>query len=246
MPRWLAYQLYHLLTQGLDLLCPPSCGGCGRRGVRWCDQCNYSVEQINPPFCDVCGQNYLLESELCNRCKDTRPNYQALRSWAVFDGKVRNALHRMKYRRDTGLGEALSIPLIDYLKRLGWKIDIVVPVPLGTARMVERGYNQAALLAQPLAYGLGYRYMPKTLQRVKETRSQVGLSAVSRRENVAGAFKANPDLCLGMNILIVDDVTTSGATLDSSAAALCAAGAKSVYGLTLARAVLNSSEAIST
>jgi ComF family protein len=173
------------------------------------------------------------------------PHYLALRSWAAFGGKVRNALHRLKYRRDVSLGEALSRPLSDYLQQLEWPIDLVLPVPLGTQRLAERGYNQAELLARPLALASGVRFRTNALWRSRETRSQVGLSANLRRENVAQAFRARPECVEGRKVLIVDDVTTSGATLDSCATALLDAGAQAVYGLTMARAVLSLADNLS-
>lgn len=245
MPGRLAYQLYHLFWTSLDWLYPPACGGCDQRGERWCRNCQQSVETIQGPLCPLCGQSQP-NGEMCIRCQSTSPHYHALRSWAVFNGKIRNALHRLKYRRDVSLGEALAKPLSEYLGRLDWQVDMVVPVPLGVTRMAERGYNQAALLARPLALACDVSFRPQSLWRARETRSQVGLSAISRRENVAGAFRAKPDLVEKRNVLLVDDVTTSGATLDSCAHALLAAGANKVYGLTLARAVLSSTDGLST
>jgi ComF family protein len=132
----------------------------------------------------------------------------------------------------------LARPLITDLESFKWDVDVITPVPLGLARLVQRGYNQSALLARPLALALGVRYYPQSLRRSRETRSQVGLSAAQRKENVIGAFEARSDLVSGRNILVVDDVTTSGATLEACAVALFDAGALKVFGLTLARAVL--------
>lgn len=245
MPRRLAYQLYHFFWTSLDWLYPPACGGCDQRGERWCKSCQQSVQTISVPLCPHCGQSQP-NGEICTRCQTTTPHYQALRSWAVFQGKIRNALHRLKYHRDVGLGEALARPLSEYFRQLEWQVDLVVPVPLGANRMAERGYNQATLLARPLAWANNLSFHAKALWRTRETRSQVGLSAISRQENVAGAFQAKPGFVRDRNVLVVDDVTTSGATLDSCACALLAAGARTIYGLTLARAVLSSTDGIST
>lgn len=103
--------------------------------------------------------------------------------------------------------------------------------------MTERGYNQVARLAWPLAAILGKRYSSQILTRTRETRSQVGLSPVERKENVAGVFHADTVLASGKNILVVDDVTTTGATRSSCTEALLKAGARNVYALTLARAL---------
>ncbi|MFC1879810.1 ComF family protein [Chloroflexota bacterium] len=126
--------------------------------------------------------------------------------------------------------------LIGFLRVLAWPIDLIAPVPMGKARKAERGYNQAAFLALPLALGCRIPYQPKALIRSRQTRSQVGLTTEQRRVNVAGAFKANPDIVRDKTVLVVDDVATSGATMDACALALKDAGAAVVYGLALARA----------
>jgi competence protein ComFC len=235
MPTRLAYGLYHLLLTSLDWLYPPTCGGCEQLGERWCQSCQQSVERLLVSICPLCGQNNAGD-QVCPRCLSNPPHYLTLRSWAVFQGKIRNALHRLKYRRDVSLGEALSRPLFDYFMQLNWPIDLIVPVPLGVERMATRGYNQSELLARPLALAAGINCRNNALWRTRETHSQVGLSAIERHENVSGAFRAKSEYVTGRNILVIDDVTTTGATLDSCAVALLEAGARSVYGITMARA----------
>jgi ComF family protein len=135
------------------------------------------------------------------------------------------------------LGECLSTHLVDLLGELGWGLDLVVPVPLGMARLKTRGYNQAALLAYPLSLVTGLVHKPKAIMRTKETQTQVGLSLASRRANVQDAFSADNKVVAGKRVLIIDDVITTGATMHACASALIQAGAKEVYGLALARAV---------
>jgi competence protein ComFC len=236
MPGKPAYRLYQWFWSGLDLLYPPTCGGCGKQGERWCASCQRKVYRVEAPVCDCCGQRQRY-SGLCPRCLLNRPPYTAVRSWAIFDGPIRAALHRLKYKRDVSLGEVLGRPLIGFLHELGWQVEKVIPVPLGVARLRERGYNQTALIARPLALGAGIAYCPQALRRIRETRSQVGLSILQRKENVAGAFQANPKWATGRSLLVLDDVATSGATLEACATALMKAGARQVYGLTLARAI---------
>jgi len=160
-----------------------------------------------------------------------------MRSWLVFEGPIRHALHKLKYRRNVALGDALAQHLAEYVGTLGWPADLVVPVPLGKKRAKERGYNQVGLVAMPLAAVNRWRYAPRALARSRETRSQVGLTAAERRENVSGAFQAEAALVSGRTVLLMDDVATTGATLSACAAALLDAGARSVYALTLARAL---------
>ena len=188
-----------------------------------------------PPVCPICGQHQNSQ-RLCQRCRQAPPHYTALRSWAVFDGSVRNALHRLKYKRDIALGEALSRHLLDVYNHLGWQVDLVVPVPLGVARQAERGYNQSALLAKPLALACGLPYYPRALRKTRDTPSQVGLNLEQRWSNVAGSFEALLGDVQGRSVLVIGDVSTSGATLNACAQALAAARAVRVYGLTLARA----------
>jgi len=165
------------------------------------------------------------------------PPYRALRSWAAFDFPVRQALHKMKYRRDMALGDALAVPIRRFVDSLGWNIETIVPVPLGQKRRHERGYNQVALIAHPLSLALGLDYRPAALERTRDTKSQVGLNAEERRANVQHAFVADPRYVRGKTTLVVDDVATTGSTLSSCAEALLQAGAADVYALTVARAL---------
>jgi len=229
-----AYLFYRWIWSGIDWLFPPYCGGCGRKGQRWCSNCQHDTHRLLPPICTICGVGIDAGNQ-CERCKRRTPHYTALRSWAAFDGPLRNALHRLKYQRDIALGDCLANELITYFVSLNWNVEMVVPVPLGVARLENRGYNQAALLARPLAVATLLHYEPNALIRSKETLSQVGLSASRRKENVSGAFEANQRLVSGQSVLVVDDVTTSGATLEACAEAMFRSGAKSVYCLTLAR-----------
>jgi ComF family protein len=149
---------------------------------------------------------------------------------------VRQALHNLKYRRDIGLGEALTPQLSEFAAGLNWPIDLVVPVPLARRRQKGRGYNQVGLIARPLSMALGLAYETGALDRCLETRSQVGLTKAERHENVRDAFRAARRRVSGRTILLIDDVATTGATLSSCAAALLAGGATEVFALTVARA----------
>ena len=116
--------------------------------------------------------------------------------------------------------------------------DNIVPVPLGKKRLKERGYNQAALIAKPLSRLAAIPYEPSMVKRIKETKSQVGMSINERRMNMEDAFLSQSINSHGMNFLIIDDVFTSGSTMDSCARALKDAGADLIYGLTVARTML--------
>jgi competence protein ComFC len=187
-------------------------------------------------LCEKCGLPVKHEG-ICDRCHTEPPPFRALRAWAAFDFPVRQALHKLNYRRDMGLGDALAVPISMCADMLNWPLDLVVPVPLGGKRMQERGYNQVDLIARPLSLALGLEYRPGALKRKRETVSQVGLSAVERRKNMQNAFLANALVVRGKTVLVMDDVSTTGSTLSSCSEALLQAGAKDVFALTVARAL---------
>jgi ComF family protein len=224
------------MWSGLDLLFPPICGGCGKLGERWCQNCQQNLTPLPKPMCEICGepQNTI---GICKKCISSRPPYRALRSWTVFKPPIQHALHKLKYRRDVALGDALAPHLAEFVSILEWKADLVVSIPLSQQRLSERGYNQVAVIAQPLALINGWRYTPQALQRIKHTRSQVGLSAHERQNNVRGAFSAEPRIVKGKKVLLMDDVATTGATLVAASQALVEAGAEQVYALTVAKAL---------
>jgi competence protein ComFC len=235
MPGDLAYQFVHLIWVGLDWMYPPDCGGCGKSGSRWCNSCQMGSKLVGTHCCQICS-DISVSTDLCKRCQEERPAFTQVRSWAVFEGPVRNAVHRLKYKGDIGLGETLAAPLIADLRRISWPVDLVIPVPLSLARLAERGYNQAALIARSIAHGLRVPYNSNGLKKVLDTPSQVGMSFDDRRTNVVGAFVAVEKYVASKRILVVDDVTTTGSTLNECAKALKVAGAQVVYGYTFARA----------
>jgi competence protein ComFC len=229
-------RFYHLLWSGLDVLFPPRCAGCGTPGWRWCPTCASRVTHPQEPICAICGVPLECPSGNCEFCLATRPCYCALRSWSIFEDPVRSALHRLKYRRDVGVGEALAPQLAECLTGLHWPIDLIIPVPLGRKRLAERGYNQVSLIARPLSMALRMTYAPDGLVRSQETRSQVGLTRTQRQQNVCNAFRAKSSRVKGRIVLLMDDVATTGSTLSSCAEALHAAGARDVFAFTVSRA----------
>jgi competence protein ComFC len=160
-----------------------------------------------------------------------------MRSWAVFDSPVQEGLHTMKYRRNIGLGEALATQMVEFVNSLHWDIDLLIPVPLGRKRLQERGYNQVALVARPLAYRTGILYLPRALWKARDTRSQVGLNISQRQKNVQNAYQADARSVARKSVLVMDDVSTTGSTISSCTEALLSAGAREVFGITIARAL---------
>ena len=238
------YQAYASIWRLIDLIFPPSCAGCGKPGVLWCAECQEKVTRIKLPYCEKCGEP-IEKSGLCKRCQARLPRYEQLISYAQFEGSIRNAIHRLKYRRDIALGLLFSEFLYGLLERMEWEIDKIVPVPLGNIRLSERGYNQSSLIAKPLAMKCQLEFDGRALFRVRDTVSQVGLSYKERRANVKDAFVAKQDHVVNKNVLLIDDVATSGATIEACTDALLEAGANKVYGLTVARATFKAVENIS-
>lgn len=150
---------------------------------------------------------------------------------------MQNALHTIKYRRNIGLADAIAVHAAEFVHSLGWNVDVLIPAPLGRGRLKERGYNQVALVARPLAYEIGMLYAPNGLKKIRETRSQVGLNISQRRENVREAYQADPSVVKRKSVLLMDDVATTGSTISACTEALLSAGASEVYALTIARAL---------
>jgi competence protein ComFC len=234
LTNW-SYKLYRSIWSALDLIFPPACGGCGKIGSHWCTTCQKLVKVLNGTLCDVCGLP-LDKAGICETCRTDRPHFRALRAWAVFENPVQKALHKLKYRRDISMGDSLASQMVSFVQELKWPIEMIVPIPLGKKRRRERGYNQVGMIAMPLAMALNVNYAPKELMRRKETRTQVGLTKAERKLNVDDAFQGGTGVKEKI-VLVMDDVSTTGSTLSSSAKALYVAGAKDVYALTVARAL---------
>jgi ComF family protein len=192
--------------------------------------------RIHDPVCERCGMP-TKGHNICEKCLKEPPAYRMMRSWAVFDSPIQKGLHTMKYGGNLPLGEALAIQMVDFVMSLHWDIDLLIPVPLGKKRLQERGYNQVALVAEPLAYRTGIHYLPQALWKARETRSQVGLNASQRQKNVQDAYQADARSLVRKSILLMDDVSTTGSTISACTEALLSAGAREVYGITIARAL---------
>lgn len=218
----------------LDLLYPPRCPGCGRLGVLFCQECRARIEPLPELSCHRCG-GPVEESGLCQACRTTASHLDALFAAAVFAPPLRDAIHELKYNNGRALAEPLGQRMAAVWRSRGLSADLLVPVPLHRSRQAERGYNQSALLARVLAAEVGVPLDERLLVRQRATAHQVGLGQADRLRNVAGAFACQKDVT-GKRVMLVDDVATTGATLEACAAALRAAGAASVTAFTLARA----------
>jgi ComF family protein len=220
----------------LDLVFPPRCAVCGRPGVGLCSECAAGFPRLDGSVCPVCGRAQDTSGR-CERCARQTPAFSSVRSAFRYEGGVRKAIMAFKYNRRPALAEPLAEAMASALASPGVDSALLCAVPLHPERRRERGYNQAALLASELGRRWG---MPVAedgaLRRVRATPQQVALDYAERQLNVQGAFAAQPSLVGSRDIVLVDDVCTTGATLDACAQALLAQGARSVCAVTLARA----------
>ena len=228
-----------LSRQVHDLIFPPACLGCESMGAWLCPRCAQRVEPVGNRICRRCGRAQTAASDICRHCVDTDlfPLTQ-VRAAAYHQSPLREAIHAFKYDSRTELSAPLARYLIAAYGDPCWRpplaqIDLVVPVPLHADRRRERGYNQAELLAADFCRGVGLPMDPSAMQRDRHTPHQVGLNAEERRDNVADAFAAAWPVA-NKRILLIDDVYTTGATLNACAGAALLAGAAAVYALTLA------------
>jgi len=173
---------------------------------------------------------------MCGRCTQSRPTFAGARSLYLYEGAVREAVHALKYNHLSTLARPMAEVMAGYLEAEALPVDLVVPVPLFGRRQRLRGYNQSALLAREVARLAGLPLGERGLTRRRDTPPQArSVDAEARRRNVAGAFAADKRRVEGRRVLLIDDVMTTGATLDACAQALRQAGAASVWALTFAR-----------
>lgn len=218
----------------LDLFFPQWCISCGREGGYICDICRQLLPVINPPICPRCGRPQS-QGTICSGCRDVPAEIDGIRSPFIFDGVIRKAIHELKYRNLRALVPSLAGLLHGYLVENPVPADVLVPVPLHRKRWRERGYNQSALLARELGSLSGLSVIADCLVRHSYALPQARSAGLSERhKNVANAFTCLDGRLQGKQVLLIDDVSTSGATLNACAGVLKAAGAASVWGLVIA------------
>ena len=245
------------LTTASDALAsvifPAGCRICDQllsdsRRVPICQECLASFERVPSIACETCGlpiTGFSHREEqplLCPACKDKTYAFDCARSFAIYEGPLVRAILLLKFERIEPLGVWFAQRLAELVQIEAEKLgaDVVVPVPLHRQRERERGYNQAALISKPLAKRLRLPHRAVLLMRTRERPDKRILSLEERWESVRGAFATRPGSQVdNLRVLLIDDVLTTGATLDACARALREAGAKTVVALTVARAVRN-------
>ncbi len=231
---------------GLDLVIPPRCLSCGisiARGGDVCSACWRTLTFIDRPICNRCGLPFEIDigpQALCAPCLGTSGRVTKFRAALAYDEASKQLVLPFKHADRLDCAPAFARWMARAGAELLGRSDLITAVPLHSKRLLARRYNQAAVLALAIGAETGVPAVPDLLVRIRATPSQGGLSHEGRRQNVRGAFAPNPsriDRIKGARILIVDDVHTTGASLEEAARTLVGAGAIQVDALTLCRVV---------
>ena len=244
--RRAASNLRQLASDATGVILPPVCLACRTPLGSYeslCASCWMQITFIQAPVCDVLGLPLPYAGPGRNvsaAALSEPPSFDRARAAAVFDGVMRELIHDFKFHDRQEVRGLFSRWLSGAGSELLPGAEVIVPIPLTRSRLLWRRFNQAAVLAQDLARTGGKSYLPFGLERVRRTKSQVGLSRAERRLNVKGAFRCPPearDAIAGRHVILVDDIITTGATVDAAADALKRAGARRVDVLALAMVV---------
>lgn len=231
----------------LDLIYPRKCPGCklprsgGFVQETVCADCWQAIEKNTPPFCSSCGRHLSADritENTCADCRARRPHFDRAFAPCVYTGVIQELIQEFKYRGKDYLEKPLSALMIGFIEDYGIPVDSfggIVPIPLHPARLREREFNQAELLSRSISRRFNLSVLGKTLVRTRHTAMQAQLPDSRRRANIAGSFTVtDPAPLSGRNILLIDDVLTTGATASEAASTLKQAGASSVTVMTLA------------
>jgi ComF family protein len=245
----MASSIKHFLTQIRNLIFPPRCLICYclvDYGNGLCASCWLKVSFISKPYCAICSLPFdfdLGEDAICGACTSQRPLYDKALSVLAYDQNSKSLLQGLKYQDKTHLAPYLAKLLYGISHDMLKDADILVPVPLNKIRLLHRLYNQSSLLCLYLSKLSKLAFEPNMLIRAKNDVSQTGLSKKKRLKNVKGAFVANTKYHIqGKNIILVDDVITTGATIEACTKELLKAGAAKVSVLSVARAFARGEE----
>jgi ComF family protein len=241
-----------VLTSLIDLIYPPRCLICqaflqdqvtllGGQDLPFCQVCFKDFSEIESPICSLCGRPFsdgAGHDRICEDCIRRRPFYDIARAPYLYDGALMKAIHELKYAQRSHLADSLGLLLALFAQTWIGEMEgsLVMPVPLHPKRLRARGFNQSLLLARCVASKIDAELDFLSLRRTRFTKPQTELSSEERKRNVRKAFEVvKPEAVKRKTILLVDDVATTGSTLNECAKALKRAGADGVLCLVLAR-----------
>lgn len=240
---WIRFR--QTLAASIDLLLPPACLLCGQLlpaghdAQSFCQNCRATMHPLSPAHCSCCAQPFpnVTSSHLCGTCLKRPPAFSTVHAAALYQGSIKEAIQRLKYRNQLTLAKPLGQRLGNIIAAA--KHDFlphrIVPVPLHSDRLRQRGYNQALEVARPLARQLGVPLDTTLLQRIRKTPQQQGLSASERRSNLRNAF-ALTSRAPSFKILLIDDVMTTGETVRECCRTLLRGGVDEVQVAVIGRA----------
>jgi competence protein ComFC len=241
----IALQKFDLLEAAVSLLYPPVCTICGRSvraGEYLCDQCEVKAVRIVAPFCQTCSEPFegsITDVFTCANCAHRTIYFDAAVAAYRGRGIVRQIIHEFKYGRQIHLRHLVARWLhaaLDDERLCGRRFDVIVPVPLHPTRQRERGFNQASVIAELLGAQTSIP-VKRLLERTRYTTTQTALDRSERMENLHNAFRLRKNTNVrGLRVLLVDDVLTTGSTLNECARILKRAGALSIHATMAARA----------
>lgn len=235
-----------LLNDVCDIIFPPQCLGCEEvinqsRRHFFCPDCFEKINFINNNFCPICGLPFLVSpagNHICGSCLENKPGYSQARAVAGFETVIMDAIHKFKYGRNISTGYALASLMADF-SFPDFDISdcsLLIPVPLHIKRLRERGFNQSLILANQISKKFKIPVDFSVLKRCKFTLTQTGLNKAEREKNIKGAFiVADSKKISGKKIILIDDVFTTGATINECSKILLKAGAQKINVLTLSR-----------
>ena len=229
-----------------DVIFPPRCLGCAEilpnlHLQTFCTSCREKIRFITGSHCPICGIAFFdspAPDHFCGNCLEKKPSFGLARAVACYETLILDAIHQFKYGRDISTGSALAVFMaeFDFPDFNFTDYSIIIPVPLHIERLRERGFNQALILAKAIGKKYSIPVNFSLLKRTKSTLTQTGLDKSQREKNIRGAFTVTDKAqAKGKNIILIDDVYTTGATLNQCAKTLIKAGAGKVAALTLSR-----------
>lgn len=222
----------------LDVLYPPRCPVCGHvlleRGQMTCPECTEVFHPVTDGYCLKCGKPVREEEEYCKDCRTRKRSFDRGRSVFIYNTQMKQSLLRYKYYGSREYGNYYAAEIVRYVgwEIRKWSIDVIVPVPLSKRRYKSRGFNQAEDLAVKVGRQMGIPSACRLVTKVRDTKAQKTLDASQRRQNLQNAFHVSEPVN-GLKVLLIDDVYTTGSTVEALADCLKENGASEVFFVTL-------------
>lgn len=228
-----------------NVLLPPVCPLCNMlikedKKTKICVQCRNGFKPITGMFCHKCGKPLSDGGAHCFQCRNKEYHFEYVRAIGIYEGLLKEAIHKFKYQDKKYLGVPLGKFMVEYMQNMfPWdEISYVVPVPLHTHNKWKRGYNQTVLLGEQIVKEFNKQMIKENLVRHRKTKPQAELVREERLTNLVNAFSVkNTDIFKQKNVLVVDDVCTTGSTIEECAKILKQSGVNKVWGVTLAHGI---------